>query len=289
MGERMVKTIMVQLTGHASDEAALETGYLIARLFSAHIEAVHVSPSWAEFAASMAAQNLDSAISPVEAIESFEEESKNAATRAREQLASLCKRWNIAEANSPVTPERVTAAWRECKGAVDRVITSAARFYDLTVVSRSPDSAIDALVLNAGKPVVVAPEKAPENLAPTIAIAWKETAEAARAVTAAMPLLERASKVLLIGADEGSGPDAVIESTGKMVETLAWHGIKAEAHCVNPSGRSVAGAILQCALGNKADLLVMGAYGHSRVREFILGGVTRDVLSQCSLPVFLYH
>jgi nucleotide-binding universal stress UspA family protein len=285
----MVKTIMVQLTGRPVDEPALETGYLIARLFASHIEGVHASPSWAEFAASLAAQSLDSAISPVEVIESFEKEGRTTAARARENLAGLCRRWNIPEALSPASPGGVTAAWREVKGSSDRIIAAETRYYDLAVVSRSPDSVIDSLVLNAGRPILVAPDKAPHNLTPSIAIAWKETAEAARAITAAMPLLGRASKVILIGADEGSGPDPVIVSTGRMVEALAWHGIKAEAHCVNPGGRGVAGALVQCALGNKADLLVMGAYGHSRVREFILGGVTREILRECALPVFLFH
>jgi nucleotide-binding universal stress UspA family protein len=285
----MVKTIMVQSTGHANDEAALETAYLIARLFSAHIESVHISPTWAQFATSMAAQNLDSAISPTEAIESFEQEIDSAVSRARASFSDLCKRWSVSEAVEPVTPERVTARFREVKGAADRVLIAEARFYDLVVVPRSTDGLIDSLVLNAGRPVVVAPQTAPENLAPAIAIAWKESAEATRAITAAMPLLKRAGKVLFIGADEGSGPDAVIESMARMVQALAWYGIRAQAHSVNPGGRSVADAIVQCAIGNGADLLVMGAYGHSRFREFILGGVTRDVLSECALPVFLFH
>jgi nucleotide-binding universal stress UspA family protein len=250
---------------------------------------VHISPTWAQFATSMAAQNLDSAISPTEAIESFEQEIDSAVSRARASFSDLCKRWSVSEAVEPVTPERVTARFREVKGAADRVLIAEARFYDLVVVPRSTDGLIDSLVLNAGRPVVVAPQTAPENLAPAIAIAWKESAEATRAITAAMPLLKRAGKVLFIGADEGSGPDAVIESMARMVQALAWYGIRAQAHSVNPGGRSVADAIVQCAIGNGADLLVMGAYGHSRFREFILGGVTRDVLSECALPVFLFH
>lgn len=289
MGDRMVKTILVHLTGQPEDGAALETGYLIARLFAAHIEGVHMSPSWTEFAASMAAQSIETAISPVEVIAAFEAEVKNAGVRAKSAFDELCERRKIPQVAAPVKPEDVTASWREIMGSPDRILTSEARFYDLCVVSRSQDSAIHSLLLNVGKPVVVAPPKALESMSRTVAIAWKEKAEAARAITAAMPLLEKAGKVLVIAADEGTGPDPVLGSTARVVEMLAWHRIKAEAHCVNPGGRSVANAIVQCAIGNKADLLVMGAYGHSRMREFILGGVTRDILQECALPVFLFH
>lgn len=289
MGDRMVKTILVQLTGQPEDGATLETGYLIARLFAAHIEGVHMSPSWTEFAASMAAQSIESAISPVEVIAAFEAEVKNARARAKLAFEGLCERRKIPQAAAPVIPEDVTASWREIMGSPDRILTSEARFYDLCIVSRSQDSVIHSLLLKVGKPVVVAARNALESMPRTVAIAWKETAEAARAVTAAMPLLEKANKVLIIAADEGTGPDPIIDSAARMVEVLAWHRVKAEAHCVNPGGRSVASAIVQCALGNKADLLVMGAYGHSRMREFILGGVTRDVLQECALPVFLFH
>ena len=141
-----------------------------------------------------------------------------------------------------------------------------------------------------GRPLVLlAPKQAPENLAPTIAIAWKDTAEAARAVTAAMPLLMKADKVLILAAEESGGSTASLESAKRLVQQMRWHGISAEAHHVSPAGRSVADAIAHIAQERKADLLVMGAYGHSRFRELVLGGVTRDVLRECRLPVLLFH
>ena len=129
----------------------------------------------------------------------------------------------------------------------------------------------------------------PENLAPTITIAWKSSPESARAITAAMPLLDKAEKIFVLSIEDGSGAAATIDSAEQMARHLRWHGYNSEAHYVNPDNRSVADAIDNFARGNRTDLIVSGAYGHSRLREYVLGGVTRALLKDCSLPLFLFH
>jgi nucleotide-binding universal stress UspA family protein len=145
------------------------------------------------------------------------------------------------------------------------------------------------LILNAGRPVLIAPARTPENLAPTIAIAWKDTAESARAITAAMPLLAKADLILVLSVEDGSGPAATMESAERAAQQLRWHGLNAEAIYVNAGDRSVVEAITKSARDNKADLIVSGGYGHSRLRELVLGGVTRDLLRESLLPRFFFH
>jgi nucleotide-binding universal stress UspA family protein len=104
-----------------------------------------------------------------------------------------------------------------------------------------------------------------------------------------MPLLARASRIVVLTADEDDKTGALVESAQKIATQLRWNGLAAEARHVTPGGRSLPDAVLEtaCALG--ADLLVMGGYGHSRVRELVFGGFTRQVLTASSLPVLLFH
>jgi nucleotide-binding universal stress UspA family protein len=286
----MIKTILAHLTGLPSDEGALETAYLIARPFDAHVEGLHVSPAWSQIAATVAAQNLDSATSPVDVFAAFEKEAKNMAWRANRHFAEFRRRWNVPLAETPPGPHRVSAAWREVKGDLVEATVVQARFHDLVVAARAAGSAcLDEVILNSGRPILLAPRQTPENLGSTIAIAWKESAEAARAVTAAMPLLKKADKILVVSAQERSGSGDVFESAERLAQYLRWHGTRVEAHCVSPGDRNVTDAIVRTAQDHKAELLVMGGYGHSRFHEFVLGGATRDVLRECSLPVFLFH
>ena len=111
-----------------------------------------------------------------------------------------------------------------------------------------------------------------ESVGSTIAIAWKETAEAARAVTAAMPILAKAKKIVVLTASESSADeDAEMHPAEYLTRQLAAHGFKAEAREVEPGKRSAADALIAAAHEAGADLLVMGAYSHSRFRELVFG------------------
>jgi nucleotide-binding universal stress UspA family protein len=123
----------------------------------------------------------------------------------------------------------------------------------------------------------------------TIAVAWKGTPEAARALTAAMPLLMKARRVDILVADESDSAAQCLDCSEHITQHLRWHGVDAHAHFVLPAGRSVAKAVTETAKGFGADLLVMGAYGHSRLREFVFGGFTKEILAGVDIPVFLLH
>lgn len=187
-------------------------------------------------------------------------------------------------------------------------ISLLARYADLVVISqynaqdKSPSVMRDFpayVLLHSGKPVLIMPHAA-QAAAPAqpasarnVLISWKGSKESARAVSAALPLLQRAGAVHVAvfdaqmhGAEYGEHPGADI------VQYLARHGVQARLQLLDGGGNrrsDIGEALLSHASDVSADLLVMGAYGHSRLRETILGGVTRTVLQSMTMPVLMAH
>ena len=137
-----------------------------------------------------------------------------------------------------------------------------------------------------GRPVLIAPGTIPEKLGETVLVGWNKTIQSARAVACTMPFLDRVKRVIVFTVVTGAkqGP-----SVQEVARTLAWSDIKAEVKEVRPEGRRVGQILLEEAKQSGADLLVMGAYSHSRWREMILGGVTRYVLEHADIPVLMAH
>jgi nucleotide-binding universal stress UspA family protein len=173
-------------------------------------------------------------------------------------------------------------------------LTEAARLADL-FVSDCPRGgagltprAQEAVLFGSGRGcLLVPPGSQPGPDMPTIAIAWKSTPEAARAVTAALPLLEHCAKVVVLLVEEPGRTLTEDAGTG-LLTYLALHGIPGSCKIVR--GARDPGPALREACGQmQADLLVMGGYGHSRLRELVLGGTTRDVLAATTIPVLMAH
>ncbi len=154
-----------------------------------------------------------------------------------------------------------------------------------------PPDFVDLVIAGSGKPALVLPYagSVPKAFA-TVAIAWKATPESAAAVSAAMPLLQRAGKVVVMAWSEGGEAPAARGSTLNLDQYLRLHGIQAQFDREAPAGGGVVGDLIlsRCA-DHGADLLVMGLYGHSRAREWILGGASRTVLRSMTLPVLMAH
>jgi nucleotide-binding universal stress UspA family protein len=167
---------------------------------------------------------------------------------------------------------------------------------DLVVVGRGGGGAVggapifSAVLFETGRPVLVAGsgmgEAGPSgrSVSPRrVVVAWKESAEAARAVSAALPLLARAERVTAVSARDD---DERTRGLDALATYLSWHGIAADRRLLAayPSvGEALAAAAVE------ADLVVMGGYSHSRLRELILGGVTRHMLEKTKLPLLLAH
>lgn len=152
-----------------------------------------------------------------------------------------------------------------------------------------PADFVEAVVMESGRPVLVVPHHPALADAPgrVMLVAWKQTREAARAVTAALPLLERAAQVHVATWRDSDEPEH--EDAPDIIGWLGSHGVSAILHRSVDRPHDVGGAALSMAQGLGADMLVMGCYGHSRAREWMLGGATRTVLKTMALPVLLAH
>jgi len=165
------------------------------------------------------------------------------------------------------------------------------RLSDLIVMphpslSESDEStSMDAALFETGCPVIVATAEAKPGFGRKVAVAWDGSKEGARAASAALPLLKRADEVVIITARES---DDVTEPSA-LARYLAGHGVDAKTWAYSPGAESIADGLLEQADHAGADCFVMGAYGHSRLRERILGGATQGILDRAKIPVLMMH
>lgn len=193
------------------------------------------------------------------------------------------------------------AEWRERDaglGTVPGIVIEQGLTADLIVASQaSPDwnnsSAMEAperLALEGGRPVLLIPNTGAVHLPPRrVTIAWNGRREAARAVFDALPLLKRADAVNILSMNANTDVASGALPGTAICATLERHGVKCKTSEATASDATMGAEILRHAAEFGSDLLVMGCYGHSRFREFILGGASRDVLSQMSMPVLMSH
>jgi nucleotide-binding universal stress UspA family protein len=187
-------------------------------------------------------------------------------------------------------------------GSLDRlpaILARIARNADLVVVGepRPEESGVDetalveAAFMDTGRPALVVPYVGAQALPPgRVVVAWDGSREAARAVHDALPLLRQAEEVVILIVDADKlGPRFGPQPGVGILAHLGRHGVAARVKAVESGGAAIVGLILVQAAEEKADLLVMGGYGHSRLREMILGGVTRHMLERMSVPVLFAH
>lgn len=187
--------------------------------------------------------------------------------------------------------------------ALDTTLTSMlgmhARYADLMVLGQvNPDEPPyvghhlpEEVVLSSGRPTLIIPyDWSLEGLGERVLIAWDASREAARAVSDAMPVLEQAKSVLVVSIDPKSTPLGHGEVPGADIAVhLTRHKVKVEVESVEMDRMEIGDAILSFAADRGRDLLVMGAYAHSRVRELVLGGATRTILESMTVPVLMAH
>lgn len=150
-----------------------------------------------------------------------------------------------------------------------------------------PADLIPTLALSCGRPVLAVPYVGAEPALPgTVLVAWKETPQAARSISAALPLLKDARRVHVASWEDDVNPRT---GAAAVADYLQRHGIDAEPHALGRPPHEIGEAILSMAADLSADLLVMGCYGHTRAREFVLGGASRTILQSMTLPVLLSH
>jgi len=194
----------------------------------------------------------------------------------------------------------LSAEWRVIAEGPEADPALHARYVDLTILGQlDPDRGETEMIqprpeqvtLASGRPILVVPYAGRfETVGRRVLIGWNATREAARAVNDAMPLLAAAETVTVLTIDPREGPDGHGELPGADISLhLARHGVKAEIERTVSADLPVGDVLLSRAADLGADLLVMGAYGHSRARELLLGGATRSLLRSMTVPVLMSH
>ena len=244
-----------------------DSGYTLADIYGSRSGAGNLPPEMIE------TQQLDNAAAAKAAIDRFATASARAGVSAE-----------------PLTPGANFAGVGDQFGRI-------ARHFDLSVVGQAEpetsaieDKIVEAALFNSGRPAIVVPyiQKAPLKL-DRVMVCWDGSRSAARAIADAMPFLERAGlvEVVIIVANER---DKQYEIEGvDMDQHLARHGLNVDVKRIDYGDLDVADALLSHAADYDADFIVMGGYGHSRLREFVLGGVTRSILRTMTAPVLMSH
>jgi nucleotide-binding universal stress UspA family protein len=287
----MLKKILVPLTGRDSDRASLAMAFAIAKTFDAHVEGLTVRIDPAD-AVPMLGEGLSGTLAE-EIMRVAEREAAADAEAARKHFEASRAAAQAALTEAAPGPGMVSAWLRDLTGRIDDVVAHEGRLADLIVFPQSDFQVdtplaitVETALLSSGRPLLLAPDRQPTALTGTVAVAWNGGAECARAVAAALPFLRRAGAVHILTADTGV---TSAEEGGRLADYLAWHGIQARIDTIKPANEPVGSALMTRASDLGADVLVMGGYGHSRVREMILGGVTRYVLAHPGLPVLMAH
>jgi nucleotide-binding universal stress UspA family protein len=284
-----IAVILAVLNGEDEDSMALEAALAVAQRADAHIRALHLRADPTDI---LIGSLEGLALSP-KMVEIAESEIAEQAMKARRSFDDWRAKRDIAVSASSPDRGSVSAEWVEVTGGIETRLAEHARLADLVVVSPSLRrgsgralASFETILFETRRPILIAPKDLPRNLFAIPVIAWKQTREAAQAVATALPLLGFADNVAILAASERELPAAV---TDPLVTYLARHRITASAHRVDPSNRGIGEALLAEVTRQRASLLVLGGYGHSRLREMVFGGVTRHMLEHADVPVLMAH
>lgn len=256
-----IKSILAVVSS-IGEGGPLTAALALAKRHGADLAALHVKPTPVVYG------GMGGEV-PVVIIEAQEREAESAADAIKAEVEALARRAGVG------------IEWRCETGNEVDVAAIHARYSDLIVAT--PGVARD-LVFASASPVLAVPGAAKAGAPTRALIAWNGSREAARAVRDALPLLKAADSVAVIAVDPPAGTIGM-----DLARNLGRHGVKVEVRERLSGGAEVGKILLEEVKTSGADLLVMGAYGHSRVREWVLGGATEDVLELGTVPALLSH
>jgi nucleotide-binding universal stress UspA family protein len=289
----MIKTILVPMSGSATDTRVFSAALSVARPLAAHLEFFHVRLSACE--AAIRTRHVEYCVGPAikSALHALEQDQIERSETAIEQAEAFCAIEGISFRDSPSVKATVTAEIiEETDQAQSRLLTHA-RHSDLLVLGRPahddlmPYYLIETLLLGSGRPILIAPDSHPAQISGTIVVGWQETPAAARALTAALPLLKCAQRVVLVNV--GEPHSATAHDLDRVAAQLGWHGVIAEVRHLTGAPKSASQILLQSASDLNPEMLVVGGYSHRPLQEMIFGGVTRALLAQAETPIFMMH
>jgi nucleotide-binding universal stress UspA family protein len=259
----------------------------MAHIVNGHIDVAFIRPDPETAFASLPPVIAAAGVTAAE----IDQEGLKAEAAARALFDAWCKKKEISRERNDLV-EAIVATWSHRIGRLEDLILRLGRLSDLIIVNR-PDSyelrtarAFDTAVFETGRPTLMLPRYFPASVLDHIVVAWNGSLEVTRAVAGAMPLLRKAKRVSVFSSPE---QDELVDVDLDLIGALSWHGVKAVSLHTDLAVNSVGAELLHVAANQAATLLIMGAYTHSRVREMLLGGVTRHILRNATLPVLMAH
>jgi nucleotide-binding universal stress UspA family protein len=258
-----IRKILLPLQATNTAEAVCSVAALTARTWAGHLAVLHVGTN------------------------------RDRANSLRDLVTRLLAQHGLAVTDGHADANSPTASFAVVTGQESEIIGQEARLADLVIVPHaasdsevSSSDALHAVLFESAKPVLIAPAAAPSAIGRRICIGWNGTAQSASAVLAALPWLERADAVRILWSEDYQrrGPLAP-----ELQNYLSMHDITTDRAAFAPVQNAVGAGLLAAANDFGCDLLVMGAYSHSRLRQLFLGGVTRHVLERATIPVMMHR
>ncbi|HYM30605.1 MAG TPA: hypothetical protein VEU47_04860 [Candidatus Cybelea sp.] len=286
-----IRTILVAVSGGTASNGAVELACRLAKRHEAHLEGFHVRIDPRVVIATMAGDGFGMGM-PLAGqwADQIMADAASLASRTKATFLSAIAGHGLSLATTP-SKGRTSAAWHEETGYAPNLVSRRARFFDLVILGRSErvveqshTDTIEETLLHSGRPVLLAPAKAPAAIADAIAVGWNGSPEAVKTLALSLPLLAaaRAVSVITIGDKK--------EAVASLIDYLAWQGIAAtHINVPSVSGVGPGQQLLAAARDAGADLLVMGGYGHMPWQEFVFGGATREIVGVSLLPLLLSH
>ena len=260
-----IRKVLLPLQTAATAETALTTAIAVAKTWNAHLAVLHVEAG-----------------------------KQSSASDIRPTFDKMMLQSDTAVSEPNAAAGGATASFAVASGSEAEIVAFQARLADLTVVPHpasskevSSSEALHAVLFDSGQPVLIAPPRtASTTLGMRICLGWNGSAELASAVLAALPWLQRAQTIRILWSEEYQrrGPLAP-----DLEQYLAMHRLRADRAMFRPVNNVVGAGLLVGANEFDCDLLVMGAYSHSRLRQLILGGVTRYVLEHSNIPLLMHR
>jgi nucleotide-binding universal stress UspA family protein len=284
-----IRKLILLLNETSAGKAALDAALDTAQIWNAHLTVLHVRVD-ARDVAPLAGEGLSGAMIE-DMMVATEKESATRAHDVRALFEHSVAIHGVMVGEPRHGREQATASFVSVAGREEEIIAQQARLADLAVIPHpeagqdvSSSDALHAVLFDSGRPVLLSPAVPPPTIGTRICVGWNGTAESSAAVQAALPWMHRATAVRILTSEDYQrrGPEAP-----DLAAYLGLHGVAAEIATFRPIDRSVGAGMLAAAREFGADLLSMGAYSHSRLRQLILGGVTRHVLENADLPVLM--
>lgn len=275
------KSLMTVLTGPETLETTLAAAVELARREDAHLEVLSLGIDRTQAGYYYAGAAI---VLQQEMIDRAEEEARALDAKVQDRLGKEDIRWSSEAAVAQL-------------GALNGLVAVRARFSDLVILPKpfgpgrgqEDEAIVEAALFEGQTPVLVVPDTGLGSFGKRVVVAWNQSSEALSAVRLALPLLAKADLVDISIIDPPKHGPERSDPGGPLSQMLARHGVRAEVSVLAKTLPKVSEILVRHARDLNADMMVMGAYGHSRFREAILGGATRGMLEQADVPVFMAH